>query len=193
MLKVGDNMKAVFICLPHAGYIEHNTKKIEEYCDLAYACNRVPVAKHLHNSEVLDENLTEEHRVGIEQGLKLLKRCDELWCFGNILTEGMRAELSYAIKSDITIRYFTDHCEEVLEKVVDIGTLIEEKDVIKALSDALDELLPQQKELVQKVFFEGMAIVEIARAEGVSEAVIRNRLNKIYKKLKNILNQCRRL
>ena len=73
------------------------------------------------------------------------------------------------------------------DKGVAVTTIVEEKETNEALHNALDKLLPQQKELVQKVFFQGMSIVQIARAEGVNEAAIRNRLNKIYKKLKNIL------
>ena len=73
------------------------------------------------------------------------------------------------------------------DKGVAVATIVEEKETNEALQNALDKLLPQQKELVQKVFFQGMSIAQIARAEGVNEAAIRNRLNKIYKKLKNIL------
>lgn len=69
-----------------------------------------------------------------------------------------------------------------------VTTFIEIQERNKALYFALDKLLPQQKKLIYKVFFEGKSIIEIALAEGVSEAAIRNRLNKIYKKLKNIIN-----
>lgn len=56
------------------------------------------------------------------------------------------------------------------------------------LMEALDMLSASQKELLLKVYFKGMRIADIARAEGVSEAAVRNRLQKIYKKLKKILN-----
>lgn len=54
------------------------------------------------------------------------------------------------------------------------------------LHNALNQLLPQQKELVKKVFFEQRTIASIARQEGVNEAAIRNRLKKIIRKLKKI-------
>ncbi len=56
------------------------------------------------------------------------------------------------------------------------------------LNQAIEKLLPKQKELVQKVFYEDTPIVEIAREEGVSEAAIRNRLKKIYTKLEKMLD-----
>lgn len=56
------------------------------------------------------------------------------------------------------------------------------------LMEALDMLSLSQRELLLKVYFKGMRVAEIARAEGVSEAAVRNRLQKIYTKLKKILN-----
>lgn len=67
---------------------------------------------------------------------------------------------------------------------VDIHTDIEQQEMRQALHKALDNLLPQQRELIQKVFFEGKSISEIARFEGVDESSIRDRLKRIYKKLK---------
>ena len=55
------------------------------------------------------------------------------------------------------------------------------------LTRALEMLSPGQRELVLKVYFKGMRVADIARAEGVSEAAVRNRLKKIYGKLKKIL------
>lgn len=53
---------------------------------------------------------------------------------------------------------------------------------------ALDMLSASQKELLLKVYFKEMRVADIARAEGVSEAAVRNRLKKIYGKLKKILS-----
>lgn len=55
------------------------------------------------------------------------------------------------------------------------------------LAEAMGRLSPEQRELLIKVYFENVRIVEIARAEGVTEAAIRGRLKKIYAKLKKIL------
>ena len=56
------------------------------------------------------------------------------------------------------------------------------------LMEALDTLSLSQKELLLKVYFKGMRVADIARAEGVSEAAVRKRLKKIYGKLKKILS-----
>lgn len=74
------------------------------------------------------------------------------------------------------------------DKNTDIYKTFDRKETNKNLYNALDKLLPQQKRLIQKVYYHNMSIAQIARDEGVSETAIRNRLNKIYKKLKKILS-----
>lgn len=109
------------------------------------------------------------------------------------------AEVAAAIDRDIKNnnrreRRIHSSVEELAENGIqladdraDIHSAVEEHEVKMALHKALDQLLPQQKELIQKVFFEGKSISEIAREENVYESAIRNRLNKIYKKMKKSL------
>lgn len=65
-----------------------------------------------------------------------------------------------------------------------------EADVIRNLENeavhiAMQHLLPQQKELIYRVYMERKTIASIARAECVNEAAIRGRLKKIYAKMKS--------
>ncbi|SDN06680.1 sigma-70 family RNA polymerase sigma factor [Acetanaerobacterium elongatum] len=55
------------------------------------------------------------------------------------------------------------------------------------LHEAINSLLPQQKALIHKVFFEGCSLESIAREEGVSGQAIGNRLKKIIDKLQKVL------
>ncbi len=107
-------MKLVFICSPYRGDIEGNKTRAQRYCRFAYTQSAVPIAPHLHNTQFLDESILEERKAGIELGLQLLRKADELWCFGNRLTEGMEIELKAAQQMKLKVRYFTDRCEEVL-------------------------------------------------------------------------------
>lgn len=70
----------------------------------------------------------------------------------------------------------------------DIGEFIEKYDDISTLHKAMETLLPQQKELLYKVFFEGRTLVSIAAEEGVTKQAINDRLTKIYRKLKKSLS-----
>lgn len=73
------------------------------------------------------------------------------------------------------------------DKGIDLATLIEQQELKEALKDAMGKLLPQQRKLIQQVFFDRKSIAQIARLEGVDERAIRNRLSKIYRKLKKSL------
>jgi hypothetical protein len=48
-------------------------------------------------------------------GLELLRKCQELWAFGNQLSTGMAVEVKKAKQWKIPIRYFTTDCRETGE------------------------------------------------------------------------------
>lgn len=64
---------------------------------------------------------------------------------------------------------------------------LEHQRSLSKLGEALKDLLPQQKELLIKVYQDGRTCSEIAREEGVTEAAIRNRLKKVHEKIKKYL------
>ena len=66
------------------------------------------------------------------------------------------------------------------------GEAVRREDMARLYS-AMEALSPSQRELVKKVYFEERKITDIAREEGVTEAAIRNRLKKIYFRLKKFL------
>ena len=70
---------------------------------------------------------------------------------------------------------------EILIQSIDAN---EHEERLAKLRSAIETLQPQQKALIQKVFYEGRTCVDIAAEECVSEAAIRNRLKKIFNKLR---------
>ena len=70
----------------------------------------------------------------------------------------------------------------------DIEIKVEQAETTDEVKNAIKTLIPNQQDLIEKIFYKDMKIVDIAAYEGVTEAAVRNRLNKIYKKLKKILN-----
>lgn len=77
-----------------------------------------------------------------------------------------------------------------------IDTLLADGDVLdkvlanlekETLRDAMKTLEVQQQELLMDLYFKEVPIVEIAKRDGVNEAAIRNRRERIMKKLKKIL------
>ena len=69
----------------------------------------------------------------------------------------------------------------------DIENHIIEVQKTEQLQEALKKLLPEQQELIFKVFFCEKSITEIAKEEGVTPNAIENRLKRIYRKLKEIV------
>ena len=108
-------MKLIFICSPYNGNTKLNVARAERYCRFAYTQGAVPIAPHLHNPRFLDDSIPEERQAGIQLGIEILRRANEIWVFGNRLTEGMEAELRAAQQMKIPVRYFNDRCEEVLD------------------------------------------------------------------------------
>lgn len=75
---------------------------------------------------------------------------------------------------------FSDHTKNVEQSV-------EQSIVFENLYVAVLQLTPVQQELVQKVYFDDQSLTQIAREDGVSVSAISNRLSKIHKKLKKIM------
>ena len=62
-----------------------------------------------------------------------------------------------------------------------------QKEEEEKLEEALSFLLPKQRELLEKVFFDNVPITKIAKAEGVSKQAVHCRLIKIYARIKKFL------
>lgn len=71
--------------------------------------------------------------------------------------------------------------------IPDVSLVVERSEEIAAVRRAWRKLLPQQQELLKKTYIDGRTIADIAKEEGVTEAAIRDRLDRIYKKLRKIL------
>ena len=64
----------------------------------------------------------------------------------------------------------------------------ERREDMARLFSAMEALSPTQRELVEKVYFEGHSCASIAAEEGVDKSAISHRLERIQKKLKKILD-----
>ena len=104
-------LKLVFICSPFRGDVETNLARVKRYCYFAHTQGAAPIAPHLHNPQFLDDNIPQERQAGIAIGLEYLRRAEELWCFGDQLTEGMELELQAAQRLKLPIQYYSERCE----------------------------------------------------------------------------------
>ncbi len=107
------NHKAVFICSPYAGEVIRNVDNARKYCKFAITKNNLPIAPHLLFPQFLDDKDKEQRMLGLGFGLQLMKQCQEVWVFGDEVSEGMAKEIKMAKKRNKPIRYFTKNCVEV--------------------------------------------------------------------------------
>lgn len=101
----------VYICSPFANNIEYNTNRARGYCRFAVSEGCIPLAPHLHYPQFMDEFDKESRELGLCFTLILLGKCDELWVFGDRVSEGMAREIAKAKRRGMPIRYFNDKCE----------------------------------------------------------------------------------
>lgn len=104
-------MKFVYICSPLRGDVERNIRRANGYCRFVVKEGVLPLAPHAIFTSFLDDTISEERRKGMTLGLELLKRCNEVWVFGEKITEGMQSEIKAAVELNIPIQYFDERCE----------------------------------------------------------------------------------
>lgn len=109
-------VKKVFICSPFTpegkteeekdGNLLKNIEEAHAACRFALSEGCFPYAPHLYFTQFLNDEDPEEREMGIILGLTWLARCDEIWIFGNKITEGMKREIDTAEKLEMPVRFF---------------------------------------------------------------------------------------
>lgn len=99
-----NKQKVVYVCSPVRGDVERNIARAREYCKSVLIAGHIPLAPHVALCGVLDDNNQHERETALAAGLELLKRCDELWCFGGIISEGMAAEIELAHNLGVPVK-----------------------------------------------------------------------------------------
>ena len=103
--------RIVFICSPFKDDIEVNTARAKRYGRFAVTKKVVPIIPHLMYPRFLNEDNPDERAMGLEMGLVLLSKCQELWVFGSRISKGMELEIEKAKEMKIPIRYHDIHCK----------------------------------------------------------------------------------
>lgn len=69
----------------------------------------------------------------------------------------------------------------------DTEQILERKENADKLYKAMQKLLPNQRELIRRVYFEGEKMSDIAREEGVDGSSVRHRMKRALKSLKKFM------
>ena len=106
--------KKVYICAPLGGDVKGNLEKVKRYTRFALMCGTAPVVPHFY-ALCLDDDIEKEREIGIVAGLGMLWFCDELWVFGDEVTEGMHTEINFCKNLNIRIKKIN---EKDIRKVI---------------------------------------------------------------------------
>ncbi len=107
-------MRKVYICAPLGGNVEANLRKVKRYTKYALKCGTAPVVPHFY-ALCLNDRIPKEREIGMAAGLSLLWFCDELWIFGDEVSEGMKAEIQFCQSLNIPVRKIRD--DEIKKKI----------------------------------------------------------------------------
>ncbi|MDR9786780.1 MAG: DUF3310 domain-containing protein [Peptococcaceae bacterium MAG4] len=103
----------IYVCSPLRGDVERNIQKAIAYSRFVYSQGGIPLAPHVIFTTFLDDTVLEERAVGLDLGLELLEKCDELWAFGDKISEGMTGEIARAGELGLRVKRFNSQLEAV--------------------------------------------------------------------------------
>lgn len=101
-------MKKVYICAPLGGDVSDNLMKAKRYTQYALKCGAAPVTPHFY-ALCLDDHDPKEREIGRKAGMSLLWFCDELWIFGDEVTEGMKTEIDFCRSLNLKTRRIREY------------------------------------------------------------------------------------
>ena len=89
--------KKIFICSPYRRtQLETNIQRAKTACRILATMGVLPLAPHLYFTQFLKDEDAQERATGIRFGMEWLEAADEVWVFGETISEGMAAEIKRA-------------------------------------------------------------------------------------------------
>ena len=106
--------KKIFVCSPYRplsgteksrkAELESNVFRAKTACRILTTLGFMPLAPHLYFTTILKDEEKREREKGIRLGLQWLEEADELWVFGDTISEGMAVEIARAKELDKPVR-----------------------------------------------------------------------------------------
>ena len=109
--------KKVYICAPLGGQVNENLQNAVRYTEYALKTGAAPITTHFYALCLNDHNPV-ERRMGMEAGQSLLWFCDEMWIFGDEITDGMREEIRFCQNMKIKTKRIR---EKEIKKIIGGG------------------------------------------------------------------------
>lgn len=88
--------------------------------------------------------------------------------------------------SDLSTEYSFE--DTIADENYDLGKIVETKMLIDRVREAIDSLNDEEREVIERLYYQDESIRSIAISKGISAPALFKRRNKILKKLKELLN-----
>lgn len=99
----------LYVCSPYRGDTKRNKEYARKLTRTALENGFVPVTVHLYLTEVTDDNIPEERSRGMAAGMAVLENCKFILVGDRYgISEGMKAELTFAALKGIVMLYEAD-------------------------------------------------------------------------------------
>ncbi|HZK01029.1 MAG TPA: DUF3310 domain-containing protein [Tissierellaceae bacterium] len=97
--------KLIYVCSPYSGDIEYNVEFARKASRFVVDQGHIPITPHLFLPQFISEET--ERELAMEINIELLEICDELWFFGDKLSDGMAYEIRFAKEHGTPTRNYT--------------------------------------------------------------------------------------
>ena len=114
---------------------------------------------------------------------------DELYALHLELVQQEKRNHWRETRRHISLYYLLENGVDFTDNAADSFAAVELRENEERIHNAINQLTDKQRELAQKVFFEGMTLTDIAKEKGVSQPAITQQLATVIKKLKKFLQK----
>ncbi len=106
-------MKLIYVASPYRGDTLKNVEFAKNCCQYVINQNHNFYCPHLILPEFLNDDIPREREKALIMGKQMMFKCDELWIFGEEISQGMLEEVAFSRNLNIKIRRVTT--EEVMK------------------------------------------------------------------------------
>ena len=114
---------------------------------------------------------------------------DELYALHLQLVQEEKRNHWRETRRHTSLNYLMELGVDFTDNAADLLTAVELREDDERVHKAIAALSERQRELAQKVFFEGMTLTAIAKQKGISQSAISQQLATVIKKLKKLLQK----
>lgn len=122
--------RKIFVCSPYRPkskdpkeakqQLEENILRARLACRFVTAVGHMPMCPHLYFTRFLDDRKVSERELGLNYGAYWLMDADEVWVFGDEITEGMQQELEMTKICGIPVRFIAEPANIVIDMLEEI-------------------------------------------------------------------------